>query len=105
MPCHNWPVQETFEAFEIRSEQVGYFVLDNASNNDTAIGELAFIHDFVARHRRLRCAPHSLNLIGQAMLFGKDKDSLENDSRRGELPEVLAYTWPTRNVFRHIKSH
>jgi hypothetical protein len=42
--------------FLIRSEQVGYFVLVNASNNDTAIGELAILSQgtvaFVARHTR-----------------------------------------------------
>jgi hypothetical protein len=103
-------VHETFEAFEIRSEKVGYFVLDNASNNDTAVGELAYIHNFVARHRRLRCAPHSLNLVGQAMLFGKDKDSLENDDERLE-EESFLKDWRTHgplgtffDILSHIKT-
>lgn len=71
-------VNSTLEAFEIMSQQVGYFVLDNATNNDTAVETLGEIHSFNAVHRRLRCTCHILNLAAQTIIWGKDKDCFEN---------------------------
>jgi hypothetical protein len=34
---------------------------------------------FNATHRRLRCGPHTLNLIGQTLLWGKDGDAYNNN--------------------------
>jgi hypothetical protein len=45
-------------------------VLDNASNNDSTIQAIAQKPewDFNATYRRLRCGPHTLNLVGQVLL-------------------------------------
>jgi hypothetical protein len=61
-------VLKVFEDFGILPSQVGYFTLDNASNNDTAIASIANKMGFVATERRLRCGPHTLNLVGQTLL-------------------------------------
>jgi hypothetical protein len=61
-------VSQTLQQFSINSRTVGYFVLDNASNNDSAVAAIAQKMDFDATHRRIRCGPHTLNLIGQVLL-------------------------------------
>jgi hypothetical protein len=35
---------------------------------------------FNATYRRLRCGPHTLNLIGQMLLWGKDADAYNNNT-------------------------
>jgi len=56
-------------------EKVGYFTLDNASNNDTALACLSKkLQDmgivFDARGSRLRCIGHVINLVVKAFLYG-----------------------------------
>src|SRR5438552_12897195 len=57
--------------------RIGYFVLDNASNNDTCIEALAKEFGFNAQDRRLRCAGHIINLVAKALLFGNDIKAFE----------------------------
>lgn len=64
--------------FGINSNQLGCFMLDNAYNNDTAVNKLATMYGFVANDRRLRCACHILNLVGQTVMFGTDADAYDN---------------------------
>jgi hypothetical protein len=54
------------------SDKVSFFVLDNASSNDTCMAELAKQYDFNQEERRLRCAGHILNLVAQELLYGND---------------------------------
>jgi hypothetical protein len=58
-------VTEILYPFNISSSTLGYFVLDNAANNDTTMEKLASISsfDFNVTHRHLRCGAHTLNLI------------------------------------------
>jgi hypothetical protein len=63
--------------FEIKEEQLGYFMLDNASNNDTALREIAETFGFDKGERRLRCAGHIINLVARHILFGFDPDLFE----------------------------
>ncbi|RYN63892.1 hypothetical protein AA0119_g13373 [Alternaria tenuissima] len=72
-------VIQTLNHFGINKATVGYFVLDNASNNNAAVEAIAQQMGFNAVNRRLRCAPHTLNLIGQILLWGKDSSSYDND--------------------------
>lgn len=55
--------------------RIGYYTLDNARNNDTAMEALAIEFDFNKNERRIRCAPHFLNLTVQAMMYGSKKDN------------------------------
>ncbi|KAI1559541.1 Dimer-Tnp-hAT domain containing protein, partial [Pyrenophora tritici-repentis] len=73
-------VIKTLQDFKITSQSIGYFVLDNAPNNDSTVAILAQEYGFNATHRRLRCGPHTLNLIGQTLLWGKGSAALfDND--------------------------
>jgi hypothetical protein len=68
-------VLEVLYAFGIGPEKIGYFTLDNAENNTTAIavigGELGF--DGI-RHRG-RYVGHIINLAAKALLFGNNPDA------------------------------
>ncbi|KAG9375815.1 Dimer-Tnp-hAT domain containing protein [Pyrenophora tritici-repentis] len=87
-------VTATLRAYGITSDTLGYFVLDNASNNDTAIAAVAReFGNFEATERRLRCGPHTINLIGQALLFGKDKDAYNNATEQVLEEEMFMQQW------------
>lgn len=61
-------------------QNIGFFVLDNASNNDTAIQYLEILDDLeiCASTQRLRCAGHVIQLVAKAMLFGSDTEIYES---------------------------
>jgi len=63
-------------------DKIGYFTLDNATNNDSALrfiknylGEIGISFDPVAR--RLRCFGHVINLVVKAFLWGEDAETFE----------------------------
>ncbi|KAM4059221.1 poly(ADP-ribose) polymerase catalytic domain-containing protein [Hirsutella rhossiliensis] len=56
-------------SYEI-GQNVGFFMMDNASSNDTCIRELAKRYPVIKPQSRLRCVGHMLNLIVKALLFG-----------------------------------
>jgi hAT family C-terminal dimerisation region len=64
-------------------KKIGYFVLDNASNNDTCVDivlyELTDLKADARRARRLRCLGHVLNLSAKALLYGKDFEAFDTD--------------------------
>lgn len=74
-------VISTLDDFGIGSTQLGYFVLDNATNNDTAIEAIAENYGFDAGERRLRCAGHIINLIARSLLYGFDRHLFEEEEQ------------------------
>jgi hypothetical protein len=74
---------EVIKDYDLGS-RIGYFVTDNAYNNDTAI-EIVVAHFFRSwtekkrRSRRLRCLGHVINLSAKAFLYGKEFDAFERD--------------------------
>ncbi|KAI1512316.1 Dimer-Tnp-hAT dimerization containing protein [Pyrenophora tritici-repentis] len=76
--------------FGVDNARVGYFVLDNASNNDTAVESLAEEFGFIASERRLRCCCHILNLSAQ---LGKDRSAYENEAAHLEEEEKYMDEW------------
>jgi hAT family C-terminal dimerisation region len=58
-------------------KKVGYFTLDNAENNDTAIEIIGAELGFNGRARRGRCFGYILNLAAKAILFGKNVEAFE----------------------------
>jgi hypothetical protein len=57
-------------------DKLGFFTLDNATNNDTAMEAIGHRFGFVGEERRLRCAPHCINRVVRAMLYGNASQSL-----------------------------
>jgi hypothetical protein len=86
-------IAQTLEVYGITSDRLGYFVLDNATNNDTAVAALARVYDFDATHRRLRCGPHTLNLIGQAIIFSKDREAYNNAAEQLNTEQLYMREW------------
>ncbi|KAF7449949.1 Condensation multi-domain protein [Pyrenophora tritici-repentis] len=82
-----------FRLFGVDNARVGYFVLDNASNNDTAVESLAEEFGFIASERRLRCCCHILNLSAQLVIWGKDRSAYENEAAHLEEEEKYMDEW------------
>ena len=60
-------------------DRIGYFVTDNADNNDTCLEDLGIEFGFNKQHRRLRCCRHIINLVARSILFGTDADAFEEE--------------------------
>ena len=61
-------------------DRIGYFSLDNESNNDTALQHIASYlaainTSFKSIHRRLRCFEPILNLVVRGFLWGEDPEN------------------------------
>ncbi|KAM3561796.1 hypothetical protein ARSEF4850_003029 [Beauveria asiatica] len=69
-------ILDVIDQYAIR-DKVGYFTLDNAENNDTAMDEIGKDLGFDGRMRRGRCFGHVLNLSAKALLFGKNLGAFE----------------------------
>jgi hypothetical protein len=63
-------VKKTFAEYNLPADRIGNYVLDNATNNNTAVRQLA--HDgygtFPSNEKRLRCLVHVLNLVTRSLL-------------------------------------
>jgi hypothetical protein len=86
-------VNTSFQQFGITPRTIGYFVLDNATNNDTATLYLSQEVGFNATHRRLCCTPHTINLVEQTLLCGKDADAYDNDPENLQEATKCMRTW------------
>jgi hypothetical protein len=80
------------EHFNI-SERIGYFMTDNATNNDTCIEALGLEYGFNPLHRRLRCSGHKINLVARAMLWGVDEEAFENELAAIDLEDHDLSIW------------
>ncbi|TQV89923.1 restless-like transposase [Cordyceps javanica] len=72
---------EVIDSYGMR-DRIGYFTLDNASNNDTMLRALANTFGFDLAHRRLRCHGYIINLAVQVFLFGKNKNASDEAMRQ-----------------------
>ena len=70
-------VDKVLQDYDVTSDQIGCFVLDNATNNDTSIKSLGNTYKWSKSEvhtRRLRCFGHIINLVAQAFLFGSQSE-------------------------------
>jgi hypothetical protein len=58
-------------------QKLGWFVCDNALNNDTCIEALGSELEFDHYERRIRYIGHVINLVARSLLFGKEPEALE----------------------------
>lgn len=63
--------------YGIHEGNLGWFVLDNATNNNTALVQLSLTISFDPLKRRLRCAGHLINLAAEAFLDGDHPSDIE----------------------------
>lgn len=71
-------VADVLEEWDLRSDRLGNMVLDNASNNDTAMVALGDGFEFNPDERRLRCLSRVINLAIKQLIFGKAADAMEH---------------------------
>lgn len=90
-------VLELLNEYGIGGDQVGYFMLDNASSNDNAVEFILkklcpWMKSKQRRHRRLRCFGHIVNRCCQAFLMSRNCESylakLEKHYQRGDYAKV-----------------
>lgn len=62
--------------YAIDTDKLGWFVLDNTSNNDKALAELSNTIFLDPIKRRLRCTGHMINLAAEAFFFGSHLSEL-----------------------------
>ena len=60
--------------FSIKNKQIGYFMLDNITNNNTAIIAIIKEFDFNLIKRRLYYLGYIINLIARYLLYGYNLD-------------------------------
>jgi len=66
---------------------LGYFVLDNASNNDITLIKLSKTIGFKLVQKQLRYMGHILNLIAKSYIFGQDAFTFKEDHKEALLKE------------------
>src|SRR6266480_3781884 len=91
-------VLQVIHEYGLTGNQIGWFMLDNASSNDTCVAEILKalgINDTV-EHRRLHCLGHILNLAAKAFLFGSDTKSFEDEIKTNEEEKKEQEIWRKR---------
>jgi hypothetical protein len=73
--------------FGITEANLGFFVLNNAINNDTTLAALSERIRFDPNTKRLRYIGHVLNLITEAYLFSQDIKSFGEEFKKAGKPE------------------
>jgi hypothetical protein len=110
-------VLDVIGEYRIRG-RIGYFMLDNASSNDTAVDLILQtlypnMSEKQRKRRRLRCLAHVVNLAAQAFLLGKRSDTtleeLQLAYSRHDF-EAIANIWRKQgalgrlhNIIRYIR--
>ena len=95
-------VGNTLDSFNISKKRLGYFVIDNALNNDTALNTLTVKYSFIKEYKRTRYAYHVLNLVAQLIIWGKDKESFENSDEN--IPVSRSYIEYAGYISNSLKS-
>jgi len=72
---------------------VGYFIADNAKNNNTCIKELSIKFGFNPLYYRLYCMGYIINLVARMLLFGADSSALDKEEEDEDevLRQILAW--------------
>jgi len=80
-------IRPLLEHFGINKDNLGYFVLDNASNNDITLVKLGKTIRFELMQKRLRYIGHILNLIAKLYIFRQDISTFKEDYKKALLRE------------------
>ncbi|CAC9885918.1 unnamed protein product [Aureobasidium pullulans] len=86
------------------ADKIGYFMTDNATNNDTCIEALGTEFGFNPLHRRLRCSGHKINLVARAMLWGVDEEAFENELAHVTIEDQDLLIWRRRGPLGKMRN-
>ena len=101
---HLWHTLQLYDILPF----VGLFNVDNASNNDTALVEVARgLRDagyasFNPIQARLHCFGHVLNLVVKAILWGKDVEAFELNHRAAEAELGPIHDWQRKGPLKKL---
>ncbi|RYP57026.1 hypothetical protein DL770_010776 [Monosporascus sp. CRB-9-2] len=99
-------VLDILYAFGITGEKIGYFKLDNAENNNTAMEVIGAELGFQGHLRRGRCVGHTIIIAAKALLFGTHPDAFEQQLTGAEaLTEAEYQTGDRRDWEDWEKDH
>jgi hypothetical protein len=87
--------------FGITSLNLGYFVLNNALNNDTTLTKLTKTLGFNPKLKRLFCASYIFNLIAKRYLYRQDVSKFKEQYSKAGAPERRKL-WRERNKVRKL---
>jgi len=100
---------DTLDLYNI-TEKLGYFMLDNASSNDTAVEAITteFRHHRLSRtitskEARLRCSRHIINLVVRSLFFGTSVEALQLDSVEFETWRRIGPIGRLHNTIRRVR--
>lgn len=82
-------IQLILDQFKLAPSRLGYFVADNASENDTCVRDLEEALGYHPSWRRVRCMGHIINLVARALLFGESPDSFEEEENGEPLDDII----------------
>ncbi|KAM3451250.1 hypothetical protein NHJ6243_009632 [Beauveria neobassiana] len=96
-------VLDVLHALSVSREKIGYFTLDNAENNDTAMEVIGAELGFNGRLRRGRCMGHTINLSAKALLFRRNTDAFEQQLSGAEALSDAEYArWRRKGPVRKL---
>ena len=84
--------------------RIGYFVLDNAANNDRALEALGSSFGFDPRQRRIRCAAHIVNLVAMQIMYGKDLQAFESENADVRHMREDLQLWRQKGAFGKLRN-
>lgn len=87
---------QVLQDYGINGNNLGWFVLDNASNSDTALVELAKSLSFDPLKKKLRCVGHMISLAADAFLTGGDPADLDKNIRKEQSETEKLKLWRER---------
>jgi hypothetical protein len=85
-------------------DKIGYFMTDNATNNDTCLEELGAGFNFNPLHRCLRCSGHKIDLVARALLWGNDEEAFENQLTNVNVEDADLVIWRKRGPLGKMRN-
>jgi hypothetical protein len=100
-----------FKEYKIR-KRVGFFILDNASNNDVAVNAILrslypTMSETARKRRRIRCLAHVTNLVAKAFLLGEKSEETPDELLVAEHQEDsgrLATFWQKHGALGRLQN-
>ena len=87
--------------FKIQNK-LGYFIMDNASSNDTCLDILALKYGLNKAYRGIRCVDHIINFFARQLLYGVNPDAFEEENQEIHDQEAQFQLWRKLRPIRRL---
>jgi len=102
-------ILDTLDLYNI-TEKLGYFMLNNATSNNTAVEAIIkelrhheVTRTISAKEARLRCSEHIINLVVKSLFFSTNVEALKIESVEFETWQRIGPIGRLHNIIRHIR--